>query len=234
MVNSFQFDRWLSFGKGIKSIARLSQLHISRHSNVFYHFVCLIYGKSSINRSTVSQCVLVFWYFHRKKQIIAKNQNGNGLIFGIPQSERESCCMSMLISIPFFFSFTVWDSFLFAQWKCFAHFVLRPTKLNADERGNVKGLFLVIFLLELILQLNYLSQFRKMRTKARELEKNGRHWIVVHPMAYKHNKRKGFGFGLRWKRMGWKTWFWDGKRERKISSACFKRSKKEMRENRQR
>lgn len=42
-----------------------------------------------------------------------------------------------------------------------------------------KGLFLVIFLLELILQLNYLSQFRKMRTKASAGEK----WMALNSLC---------------------------------------------------
>lgn len=50
-----------------------------------------------------------------------------------------------------------------------------------------KGLFLVIFLLELILQLNYLSQFRKMRTKASAGEK----WTALNSLCTRWHTTKG-------------------------------------------
>lgn len=73
-------------------------------------------------------------------QIIAKNQNGNGLIFGIPQRaavfQFELCeCIVLFLN-----SFS-------AVHKRFAHFVaaLATERMSDEMVEKGKGLFLVIF-----------------------------------------------------------------------------------------
>lgn len=84
--------------------------------------------------------LFVCWCFHRKMQIIAKNQNGNGLIFGIPQ---RAAVFQLLLYVCFCFSklFSALETFC-ALYFCLATGTERQREMT---KGECERIVLVIF-----------------------------------------------------------------------------------------